>query len=89
MTLGLSVSIITLTVLLLTVNLQITVLVICSVLLVDIITLAVAHFWGLTFNNILAMNLSFALGITVDYSAHIAHTYLRVRAPAHITSKKE
>ena len=37
-----------------------------------------AHYWGLTFNFMVSINLSFALGITVDYSAHIAHMYLRV-----------
>ena len=76
MTLGLSLLMITLTVLLFTVNLQMTVLVICSVLLVDLFTLAVAHFWGLTFNHMLAMNLTFALGISVDFSVHIVHMYL-------------
>ena len=49
-----------------------------SVLLVELFTLGVAYYWGLTFNFLVSINLSFALGITVDYSAHIAHTYLRV-----------
>ena len=54
-----------------------TLLVIFSVLLVELFTLGGVHYWGLTFNFMVAINLSFALGITVDYSAHIAHTYLR------------
>ena len=55
-----------------------TFLVIFSVLLVELFTLGVAYYWGLTFNFMVSINLSFALGITVDYSAHIAHMYLRV-----------
>ena len=62
---------------LLTLNVLVTLLVILSVVLVDLFTMAVVHYWGLTFNFLVAINLSFALGITVDYSSHIAHTYLR------------
>ena len=77
-----------LVVLFITVNLQVTVLVVFCVCLVDFFVLAFAHYWGLTMNNILAVNLSFALGIAVDYSTHIAHTYLLVEPPAHLTSVK-
>ena len=59
-----------------------TVLVVTSVLLVDFFVLAFAHFCGLTMNNLLSINLSFALGIAVDYSTHIAHTYLLIEPPA-------
>ena len=78
MTVGLSILMVSISVFLLTVNLRMTLLVLFSVLLVDLFTLAIVHFWGLTFHFVIAVNLSFALGITVDYSAHIAHTFLMV-----------
>ena len=77
-TISLSLLIVSISVFMLTLNIQITLLVILSVLLVDLFTMASVHYWGLTFNFLIALNLSFALGITVDYSAHIAHTYLRI-----------
>ena len=67
-----------LVVLFITVNLQVTVMVVICVLLVDFYVYAIAHYWSLEFNHILAINMSFALGIAVDYSTHIAHTYLLV-----------
>ena len=66
-----------------------TVLVVFCVILVDFFMYSFAHFWGLTFNNLLAINMSFALGIAVDYSTHIAHTYLLVKPPPDIKTDKE
>ena len=37
---------------------------------------ATIHFWGLTFNHVSGMNIVFALGISIDYSVHVAHKYL-------------
>jgi len=34
------------------------------------------HFWGLTVDVISCVNLEIAIGLTVDYSAHVAHTFL-------------
>ena len=34
------------------------------------------HFWGLTIDVVSAVNLIIAIGLCVDYSAHIAHGYL-------------
>lgn len=59
-------------------------MVIFTVILVDVFVLAGCYYWGLTLNNILAVQLSFALGISVDYSSHIAHTYLLVVPPEHM-----
>jgi len=73
-----------LVVLFITVNVQVTILVVICVLLVDFFVLAFAYYWNLTLNNILAINLSFALGIAVDYSTHIAHTYLLIEPPAEL-----
>ena len=83
-TLGFALLTVFLVVIFITMNLQVTMLVIISVILVDFFVLAFAFYCGLTLNNFLSINLSFALGIAVDYSAHIAHTYLLVKPPANL-----
>ena len=74
-------------VLFITMSLGTTLLVVFCVLLVNIFMLAGMHYWGLTFNNITAANLSFALGIAVDFSSHIAHTYLTIESPVDLTKR--
>ena len=44
------------------------------------------HFAGLTMNNIIVINLVIGLGLAVDYSAHIAHTFLIVKPPPECTT---
>ena len=34
------------------------------------------YFWGLTIDTVTTINLLIAIGLTVDYSAHIAHTFM-------------
>ena len=34
------------------------------------------HFWGLTIDVISCINLVIAVGLCVDYAAHIAHCYV-------------
>ena len=34
------------------------------------------HFWGLTIDTVSSVNLIIAIGLCVDYSAHIAHGFL-------------
>ena len=75
-------------VLFITMSLGTTLLVVFCVLLVNIFMLAGMHYWGLTFNNITAANLSFALGIAVDFSSHIAHTYLTIESPTDLTRQQ-
>lgn len=70
--------VVTVIVLLITVSLQATLIIVFCVLLVNVYMLAVTQYWGLTFNNIVAVNLSFALGVALDYSSHIGHTYLSI-----------
>ena len=70
-----------LVVLLITFNIRITVFVVFVVSLVLVYMAAVCHYWGLTMNHIFAVNLSFALGISIDFSVHIAHKYLTTIPP--------
>lgn len=36
---------------------------------------ALLPFWDLTLNSVTIINVVIALGLSVDYSAHIGHTY--------------
>ena len=72
-------STVTLVVLLITFNVKATLLIVFVVLLVVLYIAGTMHFWGLTFNNVTGMNAIFALGISVDYSVHIAHRYVVIK----------
>ena len=69
---------VTLVVLFITFNLKVTILIVAVVLLVILYLAATIYFWGLTLNAISGMNMIFALGISIDYSIHVAHKYLVV-----------
>ena len=69
---------VTLVVLFITFNLKVTILIVAVVLLVILYLAATIYFWGLTLNAITGMNMIFALGISIDYSIHVAHKYLVV-----------
>ena len=34
------------------------------------------HFWGLTIDTVSCINLVLAIGLCVDYAAHIGHTFM-------------
>ena len=71
-------------------SLFVTVLVTISVLLVDLFLVALIYYWGLTFNSVVVVNVVIAIGLAVDYSAHIAHTYLTViTGPKQKTDKQK
>lgn len=86
LSLGLSLLAVCLVVFFITGSPPVTVLVVLAVILVDLFLLALIHYWGLTMNNIIVVNLVIGLGLSVDYSAHIAHTYLTVNAPKGMTT---
>jgi len=72
-----------------TFSLPVTALVMLAIILVDVFLLALIHYWDLTLNNIIIIQLVIGLGLAVDYSAHIAHTYLITLVPKSITVKSE
>ena len=39
------------------------------------------HFWGLTIDVISCVNLVIAVGLCIDYSAHVAHCFLVTEIP--------
>mmetsp|Transcript_37688 Transcript_37688/g.49578 ORF Transcript_37688/g.49578 Transcript_37688/m.49578 type:complete len:86 (+) Transcript_37688:211-468(+) len=65
-----------------TFNAHLSLMVIISVLLVDFYLVALIYFWGMTLNMFTGVAMVLAFGIAVDYSTHIAHTYLLAQAPA-------
>ena len=75
---GLSVVAVIVVVLFVTASLQVTLMVTISVVLVDYFIIALVYYWNLTFNSIVIVQVVVAIGLAVDYSAHIGHTYLTV-----------
>ena len=54
-------------------------IVLLTISLVDVCILGFIHWWGMHMNTVIAVNLILAIGLTVDYSAHIAHAYMKAR----------
>ena len=78
---GLSLCAVFIVVIFITVDLRVTMLVLLAVALVDFYLIALMYFWGLTLNTFTGTNMIFALGMAVDYSSHIAHSYLLAEPP--------
>lgn len=89
LTIGLSFLAVTIVVSTITGSMPVTCLVMLSIVLVDLFLLSLIHFWDLTLNNIIVVQLVVGLGLSVDYAAHIAHTYLIVQVPKEITTDPE
>lgn len=70
-----SLVVITLVLLLTTGSVTLSVFVLLCVGLVTFFLFALLPFWDLTLNSITIVNVVIALGLSVDYSAHIGHTY--------------
>ena len=68
-------------ILIITASIQATLLVAFCVLLVDIFLAALIFYWGLTFNPLVVIYIVMAIGLSVDYSAHISHSYLTTEVP--------
>ena len=68
---------------LITFDLTVTFFIVFVVLLVIVYMAATIYFWGLTLNNVSGMNIVFALGISIDYSVHVAHKYLVLEVDDH------
>lgn len=76
-----SVAVILVVLLLTTGSVSISLFVLLSVVLVILFLVSLLPFWDLTLNSITIINVILALGLSVDYSAHIAHAYLVCEAP--------
>lgn len=67
--------------LLFTGNFKVTFFVLLCVGLVDLFLFGLLTFWEVTLNSVTIINVVIALGLAVDYSAHIGHAYLTVDTP--------
>ena len=76
-------------VLFITASFPITLLVMLAVILVDLFLVALVYYWDLTFNNIVVVQFVIAIGLAVDYSVHIAHTFLMTKAPKSMTNSEK
>ena len=68
-----------------TANIIITIFVLLCVILVDVFIFGLLSFWDITLNSVTVVNIVIAIGLSVDYSAHIAHAYLAIKPPKEIT----
>lgn len=66
-----------------TANFTITIFVVLCVILVDVFLFGLLAFWDITMNSVTVVNIVIAIGLAVDYSAHIAHAFLSVKPPSH------
>ena len=86
---GLSIVAVFFVVLFVTGSIPVTLLVVLAVGLVDLFLVALLHFWDLTFNTVVVVNIVIAIGLAVDYSAHISHTYLIIEAPEGLSNMEK
>jgi predicted RND superfamily exporter protein len=86
---GLSIVAVFAIVLFVTGSIPVTFLVVLAVLLVDLFLMGLIHFWDLTFNTVVVVNIVIAIGLAVDYSAHISHTYLLIVPPKGMTDSEK
>ncbi len=86
---GLSLVAVFFVVLFITGSLPVTFLVVLAVLLVDFFLVALIYYWDLTFNTVVVINIVIAIGLAVDYSAHISHTYLTVVPPSDLSNSEK
>jgi predicted RND superfamily exporter protein len=61
-----------------------TIFIMLCVGLVDLFLFALMVFWDITFNTVTGVNIVVAIGLAVDYSAHIGHAYLETTIPKDI-----
>jgi len=57
-------------------NLRAAIIIICCVILTLVNVGGFMHFWGLTIDTVSCNNLIIAIGLCVDYSAHMTHRFL-------------
>jgi len=81
----LSIAAVLIIILVITASVTATLLVAFCVLLVDLYLVGLVYFWGLSFSPFVMINIVIAIGLSVDYSAHIAHAYLIAKPPDHLT----
>jgi len=67
--------------LIVTANFPVTLFILLCISLVDFFLLGLLWYWDVTLNSITVVNNVIAIGLAVDYSAHIGHAFLMVDPP--------
>lgn len=67
--------------LVITANFTVTLFVLLCVALVDLFLFAMLAAVNVTLNSVTVVNITIAIGLAVDYSAHIGHAYLTIDPP--------
>merc|ERR1712070_149598 len=49
------------------------------ILMIDIDILGMMYWWGISIDSVAVANLVLAIGLAVDYSVHVAHSFLSVK----------
>ena len=62
-------------------NIATTMIVAVSVLTTNIFLLGLIFYWGLTLNPMALLNIMLSIGTSIDFSAHIAYSYLTENCP--------
>ena len=61
------------------INIFVSKYVVLCIALTDLNVLALSYYWGLTLKAVTVVNIVLAVGLAVDYSAHIAISYLEAK----------
>ena len=86
---GLSLVAVLFVIIFITASFCVTIMVTISVLLVDLFLVALVYYWGLTFNGMIVVNVVVAIGLAVEYSTHIAYTYLTIEPSSKCKTESE
>ena len=78
---SLSIVVILVIIMIITSNFTVTVLVGFCVGMTDLFLFGLIYYWGLTLNPVLLVHIVVSVGISVDYSAHIAYAFLVESVP--------
>lgn len=78
---SLSITVVLIIIMIITANPTITLLVGLCVFMTDIFLFGMIHYWNLTLNPVLLVHIVVSVGISVDYSAHIAYAFLVEEVP--------
>lgn len=64
-----------------TANVTVTFMVLFCVILVDLFLFGLLAFWDITLNSVTVVNIVIAIGLAIEYTAHIAHAFLSIDPP--------
>ena len=73
---GLAMLVVLLVTLILIANVSASIMVLICVVLTLVDVAALMHWWGLTIDTVSCIDLVLAIGLCVDYAAHVAHTFM-------------